>query len=78
MAKKESVLAEPEQNTTPAESAAPTEPTFSGEQLIRAAKGISRDVMAATLSPGKRYTEAEAKTIVDKFLKKEVTPNGGR
>lgn len=54
------------------------EPTFTGEQLIRAAKGISRDVMAATLSPSKQYTASEAENIVDNFLKKEVAHNGGR
>lgn len=53
-------------------------PTFSGSQLIRAAKGISRDVLTVVLVPDQQYTEAEAKSITEKFLKKEVSHDGGR
>nr|WP_319487242.1 hypothetical protein [uncultured Caproiciproducens sp.] len=53
-------------------------PMFSGSQLIKFASGINRDVMIAVLSPAKQYTEAEAKDLIDKFLKKEVVSNGGR
>lgn len=53
-------------------------PTFSGSQLIRAASGVSADVMSAALIPDRQYTEADAKNAVDKFLKKEVSVNGRR
>lgn len=65
----------PEADET-AKTEAIKEPTFSGSQLIRAATGVSRDIMAAALSPDKQYTEAEAKSIIDKFLKKEVIKDG--
>jgi len=54
------------------------ESMFSGSQLIRAASGVSRDIMATVLVPDRQYTETDAKSAVDKFLKKEVSGNGGR
>ncbi|WP_283606493.1 hypothetical protein [Faecalispora anaeroviscerum] len=82
MAKDESVQAQPEKEVTDAEAVAkpavPKEPTFSGEQLIRSATGINRDVMTAALVSDRQYTETDAKKAVDAFLKKEVDHDGGR
>lgn len=51
---------------------------YTGLQLIKAAQGINRDVMAAVLSPAKLYTAEQAETIVKNFLKKEVVTDGRR
>lgn len=47
-------------------------PAFLGSELIRAAAGVERDVMGVVLMPNARYTEAEAKRLIETFMKKEV------
>ncbi len=81
MAKEESTAqAEPVKESpdtgTPGKASAP--PTFSGSQLIRSVSGVDRDIMAAILLPDQQYTDADVKSAIDKFLKKEVSINGGR
>jgi hypothetical protein len=82
MAKDESVQPQPEKEVPDASASAKPvtskEPMFSGEQLIRSATGINRDIMTAALLPDCQYTEADAQKTVDTFLKKEVDHNGGR
>lgn len=55
-----------------------TAPTFLGSELIRTATGVERDVMSVVLDPVARYTEEEAKKLIDGFMKKEVDDHGRR
>jgi hypothetical protein len=70
-------MANESEKAVPAEGSTKV-PTFSGNQLIHAARGITRDILTAALVPDQHYTEAEAKSITKKFLKKEVSHNGRR
>lgn len=53
-------------------------PQYPGRELIRAAKGVNRDLLAALLEPEKRYTEAQVNALVEQALNKEVVTDARR
>lgn len=48
----------------------PTLPTFKGSELIRAASGVTRDILSIVLTPEERYTESDANKKLEAYLQK--------
>lgn len=49
------------------------EPEFTKEQLVKCKTlGVPRDVIAAVLQDGQKYTKTQAKALAKKFLEKVV------
>lgn len=53
-------------------------PQYPGRELIRAAKGVNRDLLSTFLEPEKLYTEAQANTLIEQALNKEVHADARR
>lgn len=53
-------------------------PQYPGRELIRAAKGVNRDLLSTLLEPEKRYTEAQVNVLIEQALNKEVRTDARR
>lgn len=54
------------------------DPRFKGRELVRAAKGVNRDLLSVLLEPEGMYTQKEAEKILEKALSKGVNADAGR
>ncbi len=68
-------MSEKNTNTAKKKAAAPQYP---GRELIRAAKGVNRDLLAVLLEPEKLYTEAQANALIEQALNREVHTDARR
>lgn len=68
-------MSETNTNTAKKKTAAPQYP---GRELIRAAKGVNRDLLSTLLEPEKLYTEAQVNALIEQALNKEVHADARR